>query len=343
MARSHLHAAAIVSASALVAFPVRGEGESAGAPSSARATAHLVYEASASDAQCPDEAAFRAMVTARLGRDPFERASTTGVEVRVAHARDGLVGTVVLAADGATPTTRDVKAGRGECEAIVEAMASVVAVHLAAAPAPPPLPAPSAPAAPAKARAPEPEPARASEAPAPDPAGEGRASGAALRLAARGAGLVSVAALPGAAAGGEVGVGAERRWFSLFVMGRGEAQLGDASGARGERIEAALLSAGVLPCVSAGWLVGCASAWLGSLQGRAPEAATPSLGSSLVGFVGARAALSLPMGSRLRLTPQVEAWVPLVRTTLVYAGAPTWTAPALSGSFGLGLVYVAPP
>lgn len=335
-------AAALAALHALVLSPRAAQGEPVARSTDPGAVAQLAYDARASASECPDEAAFRALVIARLGRDPFDASASTRVAVAVAHAGDAIVGTVAFTGAGGEDATREVRGAHGECEAVVEALASVVAVQLSSTPSPPSLP--SAPPLP-EPRAPAKSP---SEAPPPPrdepPAAHLQApTTTTTRFAARAAFVTSFGALPATTAGGELGVGFERRWLSVFVMGRGETQLGDAEGARGERIEGAWLGAGLLPCVSSSWLVGCATAWVGQLQGRAPEAASPSLGSALVGYVGARGALSLPMGARLRLTPQVEAWVPLVRTTLVYAGAPTWTAPALSGSLGLGLVYVAAP
>jgi hypothetical protein len=161
-----------------------------------------------------------------------------------------------------------------------------------------------------------------------------------VRFAARAAFVVGLGLLPGASLGGEVGAGVRRGAFVLFATGRGEAQAGEARGSQGERLDGALFTGGVLPCFVASWFAACAGASVGKLQGRAPEAATPSLGSSTVAYAGARIGAEVPLGAGLRLAPHVELTVPLVRTTLLYAQSPAWVAPALAGSLGFGLVYV---
>jgi hypothetical protein len=330
---------AVAAGAALLAAPVAEASSSA---------ARLTFDREVKREDCPDERAFRALVTARLGHDPFVNHDDRVVNVEIHSAASGIVGHVDIREDGNILQERTVRGGAKECEAVVEAIASIVALSLT--------PeqgqesgrddgrssevarAPDTQAAPTSATTAAPSPRN-------EPASVDRASASpsAIRFAARGAIVSSAGLLPGLAIGGEAGGGFAARWFSLYAMGRGETQAGDAEGVRGQRLDGSVLSGGVAPCFSAAWFTGCGTAWLGVLQGRAPDAERPSLGSSLVGFVGARLGALIPLGAGLRLAPQVEAWVATVRTTLVYAGAATWTAPALLGSTGLGLVYVPEP
>lgn len=317
-------------------------------PVATRPSARLLYERRGAGDACPDEHAFRALVTARLGQDPFTDAAERAVRIEIVAEGGRIAGRVEIAGSGAPKQERTVRGAPRDCEAVVEALASVVALSLApptSEPAPaasaveplPPLPPGPTPASvPTTASAPV-IADRASERPTEEqPASP-------LRFAARAALVTSLGLLPAAAVGGEAGAGLARGWFSLYLMGRAEAQPGHARGVSGERLDGAVFSGGALPCFTAGWFSGCASIWVGALQGRAPDAVTPSLGSSVVGYGGARALAAIPLGAGLHLAPQVEAWVPFVRTTLVYATAPTWTAPAIVASFGLGLTYVPSP
>jgi hypothetical protein len=324
-----------------------------GAPrsSSSEPTARLVYECKLARNDCPDERSFRALVTARLGRDPFADRAERSLRVTVLPDSGGIVGRADLTGEGAPRQERTIRSSLHECEALVEALASVVALNLTPRSDPeklPPLPPPA-----------EPPTARTASdlaPPATAPVRELGATGAdadrrrgtaepasAVRFAARAAVVTSFGLLPGASIGGELGAGFARGWFSLVAMGRGETQIGQATGVSGEKLDAAMFSGGVMPCLSAAWFSGCGTAWIGVLQGRAPEAASSALGSSTTAFVGARIGADIPLGAGLRLAPQVELWVPLVRTTLVYAQTPTWTAPALLGSAGVGLVYIPGP
>lgn len=309
--------------------------------------AHLTYERNVARDDCPDERAFRALVTARLGHDPFAELEGRSVRVRVTSDASRIVGRVEITEEGASHQERTVRGAAQECEAVVEALASVVALNLmpptesdgnGAVPLPP-LPAP--PTAP-----PDPLPSPRALGPRVGSETTQRAvddSSPPVRFGARGALVTSFGLLPGAAIGGEIGAGFDKGWFSLFAMGRAEAQPVHATGALGEHLDGSVLSGGLLPCFSATWFTACGVAWIGVLQGRAPDAERPSLGSSTVGFAGARVSARLRLGASLHFTPQVEVWVPVVRTTLVYAETATWTAPAFLGSFGLGLVYVPKP
>ena len=309
-----------------------------------------MYARTVAGNDCPDERAFRALVTARVGRDPFTERSEQTVRVMISAEASRIAGRVEILEGTATRQDRTVKGAPRDCEAVVEALASVVALSLA----PPTGAEPSAalPALPAaEGRRGEPPPpsmpaTNGSTQPASsDVARDGDAGTRSLpvRFAARAALVSSFGVLPGTSIGAEVGAGFARGWFSLHAMARGESQIGSAAGTRGERLDGAVFAGGLLPCFSTAWFAGCAGPWVGALQGRSPDAAPPLLGSSTVGYIGARMAAALPLGSGFRLGPQVELWLPLVRTTLVYAGVPTWTAPAIGGSVGLGLAWVPEP
>jgi hypothetical protein len=316
-----------------------------GAPGAAP-VARLTFLVGSGPSDCPDEPAFRALVTARLGRDPFDERATHHVNVRLSSEGRALVGRVELTGAAPPSVERTVRGSATECEAVVEALASVVAIQLGpdARTSGPPSEAADAdarPLTPEPEEAPQkiPEPPRDEAAP-PSPV---REPAARPHFVARAALVSSVGLLPGTSAGGELGAGFGIKRFSLAAIGRAETQPGYADGVRGERLDASVLSAGLLPCVSITWVVGCGVGLLGVLQGSAPDAENPSLGTSFVGYVGGRLGASIRLGRGLALAPQVEAMIPVVRTTFVFAQATTWVAPPLLGSIGVALTYSAGP
>jgi hypothetical protein len=309
------------------------------------ATARLVFEQNVRREDCPDERAFRTLVTARLGKDPFSEQGLGSVHVTLGTEGAGILGRVsTTGGGGARRRERSVRGSMQECEAVVEALASVVALHLAPPQGDEPQqdlpPLPVAPSLPSSGTPVPREDVDARSLPASKDE-EREPHAVPVRFAARAALVGGLGLLPGASLGGEVGAGVRRGAFGLFATGRGETQAGEALGTQGERLDGSLFTVGVLPCFVASWFAACGSASVGKLQGRAPEAATPSLGSSTVAYAGARIGAEVPLGAGLRLAPHVELTVPLVRTTLLYAQSPAWVAPALAGSLGFGLVYVA--
>ena len=323
-------------------FVLLGAPDIASAESPAQAK--LRYDILAPKAQCPDEGAFRSLITARVGRDLFDDAvGQRRVTITIEPEGRGLIGHARIADTAGTPRTRDVRGSTTECEAIIEALAAVVALALSPESAFRPKenePA-SLPALPSASSSP-PAPASSPEPPPTTPAPALR-SDHHLRLEARAAGVTSIGLLPALSVGGEVGAGINSGAFSLLLFGRGETLPSATRGGLGERLDASILTAGLSPCGRIAVLTGCMVGWLGVLQGRAPDAATPSLGSSTIALVSARIGAEVPLGLGLALAPQLEIGVPLVRTTLLYASNPTWTAPALIGSFGVGLTYVSRP
>jgi hypothetical protein len=144
-------------------------------------------------------------------------------------------------------------------------------------------------------------------------------------------------------AGADAAIGVRRGAFALFGEGRGETQVANARGEAGAAIEATLLGAAIAPCGYVGVLFACVVARMGVLQGRAPDVARPSLGSSFHATLGPRAGVWAPLTAGFGITAFAEMAVPLVRTTLVVDDRPVWTAPAIAGSVAVGVGYVTDP
>src|SRR5262249_39931632 len=95
----------------------------------AKATAELVYTRAAGVEDCPDEAAFRAAVEARLGYDPFRAEAAQRFRAEVFAADDELVGHLVLVDDaGASSGVRAFRAGA--CSELAAAMALALSIAI---------------------------------------------------------------------------------------------------------------------------------------------------------------------------------------------------------------------
>jgi hypothetical protein len=304
----------------------------------AEPTARLAYVVTAPS--CPDETSFRALVTARLGRDPFTPVSEDQADVGVRRDGAGLSGRVVVRRSGKVAAERSIRASAGECDTLVEALAAVAALAIdpdaALRPSerlpelPPSTPPPAATMTPVK---PPPEvveyrPLRPEEPPTR------------VSFAARGAIVGSIGVLPAGSMGGELGIGFGIGKFSLFAEGRAETKVATAGGSPSSRIDGTLLTAGIAPCGRVGVLIGCLVGRVGALRGRSPDAAHPRDDSTMVAYIGPRLALHLPIDDSFAITPQLEMVVPLVRTTLLFDQQPAWSAPSIAGALGLGVMYV---
>lgn len=307
------------------------------AAAQAAPTARLHYAAQDPKTECPDEAAFRALVTARLGRDPFTPDAADAVSVDVSPTANQLGGRVVVRRSSGT-STRHVHERFGECEVLVEALASIAALAIdpegAARPRPLPALPPVTPATPPSQLLGVSLPP-ASDAPTLSPPTSPPPKSP-MRFAARGALVASTGLLPATSMGGEIGVGFGGPHFAIFALGRGELQPSTTSA---PRLDASLLAAGIAPCTAVDWFTACLVVWAGVLSGRAPDAIVPSLGSSTVGYLGPRVGAMIPLGKGFGFAPHIDALFPLVRTTLLFGGQPAWVAPALAGTVGVGIVY----
>ena len=293
--------------------------------------ATLVYEVDSEQARaCPDESSFRTMVVGRIGRDPFvaTKQAEKGFILRVKKKGAGLEANLRINDVHGKPIDRHFVERLDRCDDLLEAVATTVAIAID------PL------ASPAAIPTPKPLPSKLDEHPQVTPAptkyelNPSQTPSTPWKLQGHAAFGLSFGLAPGTMVGGEIGVGLARDYFVIRLEGRGETQPSPAS-QRGIDLEATLLSGALVPCFRYDWFHACAVGRVGVLQGRSPSVEHPSLGSSIVGSLGLRAALSVPLGSVFRITPRAELVVPLVRTTLLVNASPAWTAPAIGGHFGL--------
>src|SRR5262245_28141126 len=94
-----------------------------------RGAVKLTYSHPPGDAACPDERAFRALVTAQLGYDPFDDTSSTRVEAQIERAGQRLRGRLLVHRAGNTEGER-VLDGQNDCANVAAALALTAAVAI---------------------------------------------------------------------------------------------------------------------------------------------------------------------------------------------------------------------
>ena len=309
------------------------------------ATAELLYVASGdAAARCPDEESFRNQVAGRLEYQPFTPPGKHRVAVTL-HAELGRVrGRAEVTRPGKkAPRIRELDDKIGQCEALVAALATTVAIAvdsvrgLRPAPAAPSTPAPVATLSPREERAdaaavapPSPPPERLRPPPPP------------ILFFASTGGVFSLGDAPGTSVGAEAGFGIRRADLSVELSARIETMPEVVRVRSGDRLEATILSGTLAPCGQLGLFLGCVFGRVGAFQGRASDVVDPSLGTSVFGAVGLRAGVRFPLWSWIAMQAMTEAGLPLVRTSLLVGRTTVWTAPPGFGGGGLSLVVLFP-
>jgi hypothetical protein len=93
-------------------------------------SARLEYTRLVGADACPDEAALRRSVVARLGYDPFSAQAPRTIAVSVRHEVQGHAGSVRVVDEGAPPRAERRIVAAGECAELVEALALTISVVL---------------------------------------------------------------------------------------------------------------------------------------------------------------------------------------------------------------------
>jgi hypothetical protein len=292
---------------------------------------------------CPDESSFRNLVVARLGADPFTALGSDAedrVHVSLSLLRGRVQADAALLRRGQPPRApRALEGAPRECEAIVTALATTVAIALdprfapAATKAPPSATTPRVTAAPSEPPAPDPF-----DAPAVPPENappEGERS----RLFASAAPVISVGVAPSPSLGGEAGLGIRRGAFSLQLLARAEATPADVHVASGDRLGAAIYTGSLVPCGTVSHARICGLLRVGAFEGDAPDLAQKHPGALFYAAVGLRVGYELRLSEALSLEPAFEVVVPLERNSLVISGESVWTAPVASAGAALTLLF----
>jgi hypothetical protein len=278
-------------------------------------TARLEYGAPPGP-DCPDEQAFRDLVTARLGHDPFEPLAPLRVTARIEPRAAGLHAEVhITGDDGSERGARELEGAASECRDLANALASAVTLALTLPPAG------EAPAAPAPQPAPPPSPPVAP----PAPGSTRHPLGGTVRAGFAAGGAIT----PGFALSPVASVGLRSVHYVLLAEGRIDVMPGSKSH-HGESLAATVYSAGPAFCASV-LFHGCLAAELGAFQGRAEDVSDSRWHASFFAAAAVRLGMHIVLDVPYALVLTGELRVPLVRTSLEVDDRTVWSAPSVGG------------
>jgi len=306
-------------------------------------TAQLDYAAAPG---CPSADRFRAIVTARLGYDPFQADARERVVVQIESGGRTLEGRIEWRnVDGRSIGEQTFPSRTGDCVELTRAMgfALAVQIHLmavdgtdaprtadappaaAAPPQPPPAPAavPSQTAQLANPAAPAPEASALARGPAVL-VGAGVSAGLGISPHVVGLGRLSVAAA----------------WSHVAVELAGEVSAPsttsrpDGGGFSQEELLASLAGCGVIAPLSA-----CAVGKIGELRAVGQWVDVRLTTSGLELQAGLRLAASHSLGRRAEIIVHAECLGRLARGTIMLDSMPLWTTPRYLALFGMDLAF----
>jgi hypothetical protein len=323
---------------ALVALTV-----SVGAPRPARASpsAKLTYLRGPGTEKCPNEAALRAAVAARLGFDVFFPWARRTVVAEIARGPRGYRAKLqIVGEDGVVLGVRAIDATSDSCEEVTRALALAISIavddfgldDVPPPPTPDPTPSPTddprtgpdgvQPAARNPRRTTERREVPSTTTSTPTN----------LRLSASLAPRVSFLLAPATSVGLEAAFDVRfPRPFSLGVDLRGD--LPASSGG----IETNVLAASLVPCVRApSPLLFCAVGSLGEFHETGVGISHATSGDALCLTLGARVGVELPLGPRFFLLGDADGAFVLIRHEVTLGSAPPFRLPVLSPSLSAG-------
>ena len=309
--------------------------------------AELEYDRPPELARCPDEAAFRLAVSARLRRDPFQPGAARKIRVLLTKNGATLTALVRVEEAGRAPAERRIDTRSG-CDELASGAALAVSIAIdplsalglptgpdEAAPEPATKSA-APPANPAPREAPPRSPAKR---PAPPKAAPRRRPEVArTRWFVRAGEHAWVGLVPKVSDGPSLGFGYQRGLWSLgldalFVLPRTETVPGTRRAA-----SVTLLGAQLSPCLALPELRGCALISAGALRARGEGVDDQRSAASFDAAAGIGIGYSFFFG-RFFLTPSVQASARFTTTALALDGSPVWTTPRVLGSLGLEIGY----
>lgn len=292
-------------------------------------TARLSFVREERAEACPDEAALRERVAARLGRDPFVADALLGISVRI-EPLDGAGYRAVIELDDEGETTRrELTSARGDCADLADALA--LALSLAVDPASLLAPAP-------RADPPPPPPPTATAAPDPTPVVEPAPEPPRDDVSARFSALVlgSWGAAPEFSGGLGLSGGFRVAAFSLDLELRAEIPT-EIAGVNGV-VRGAPITAALVPCAHADIVTMCGVIRAGAFWAESVDAAEVRSAAGPYVALGARGGLELPLTPSVALAILGEVSAPLVGAELRLGSERVWETPPVNVSLGVGVV-----
>jgi hypothetical protein len=297
---------------------------------------------------CPDAAAFRAVVVARLGYDPFIDNAADRVLVRMAPRDRATDGSIEWRdASGKWTGEQTFPSVGTDCPSLARAMAFVLAVQIqllaraSAAASPNTATPPESPPAPAAAAEPIPKPPLATTILSSPPA-QPVTEDATRSSAAGGRPTVGIAFGP------SVGFGMSStpillgQAFGSLVWQRVAVELAVAASlpattrrADGAGFSQQHLLASVAACATVTRWNACVLANAGEIRMAGENIDRPSSATAPLVEAGARLRFSQNLGGRAFVTAHADGVVNLVRWTASLDQVPVWTAPRFAGALGV--------
>jgi hypothetical protein len=325
----------------------------ASAPIARADPVRLRYERAAGADSCPDEAAFRELVAARLGHDAFDDQASHEVRVTIVAVGRALRASIEHVEDGTVIAERSLRGSLPDCSELASTLALALAITIdpLAASGPPPAAAtvevaPPTTALPPTVAVPATPPVVDSSrdrssldaaidraAPHPLPRSERAFLGIAFHLDLTGSFFASPEPSVGGALGAQLFLGelasilAEARAVGMPVPHRGD---------RGESV--VWLTTGALAgCVGIDIFSGCAGIVLGATSARSSTVTEPTVVSTLYSAAEARAGIGVPLGAIAALRAHAALQVPFLVTETWIDDAVEWRSPPVSFSVSAGV------
>lgn len=299
---------------------------------SAAGSARLVYVRGNGADSCPDEAALRSAVAARVGYDPFFAYAPLTVVVDIHRRDDAFAAHIQLVADDARSLgTRELVSDSPSCASLIDAMSLAISIALDAQ---------SVERRPVAAIASAPDTPVVLQPSTVRPERDAVVAPPPVNVAARARDVWTIGGGGGASIGETPGIspdafvfGAWRRAaFSLGFEARGTAS-GSQSVPAGT-VSASAYSGSLIPCLHTGVAMFCAVTTVGWLRASGSEIATGRDASAAYIGLGPRVGFELPVAARWSIRVHGDLVADLRRTTLRLNESDVWTAPGVYLALG---------
>jgi hypothetical protein len=128
-------------------------------------------------------------------------------------------------------------------------------------------------------------------------------------------------------------------WSRLLIAAQGRADFTPVSveTETGDRVVAAVFSAGPRACLRVGIGIGCAAVQAGIFQGRGVDLIDARTQTAAFASVDVAGGVAIPLGESSSFLVLGEVRAPLTRTGLNVEGETVWTAPPLAFGLRLGI------
>lgn len=312
------------------------------------------YQRAEGGTVCPDAAALQVGVAARLGYDPFDDQAPDRLRVTIRPAAHGLEARIEMEdRDGVPTAERRLLSRQHDCKELASSVELAISIaidpsgsgaQVGTSTGPGPVPAqrsspPSSPLLPASSSS---SPASSPVWPPPTAEQTDARPGPARPLAGELSAMLVAGfrSSPSTSLGVSVGAALRAEHLSLGLEAR--ADLPSSQSLRVGSIDTSLYTASLVPCLRSSYVGLCAVGTAGLLRGASDGLVDAKHVSFFYAAVGARVALTYPVGQRWSLSANGDAVSQLTETTLTVDGSGVWSSPRLAFALSLGVTAKIP-